>query len=588
MTDKERIERMIEAMMELARGNYSVQVEMSGENDDLDALAMGLNMMIDDLASGHAQIQAEIADRQKAERVLSEQRERLKTIFSASPDLLILMDKKFRYLAVNPAFCRFTGKAEEDLIGKTDFEVFQPEQAQAYRQSDTRAIESGKLQVEEKLAADAGGSQRWLQVAKSPIFDSQGKPAGLLVSARDITERKQTIDKEKEYLKDLRFLYNSALDFVEIVPDRDIYRYLGEKIHQLAGSGLVTVVSYKETTGKFTARWITGDDQILDAALKMAGKEALSSEFTIPYESQARLLVGKLRKIPSVLDNIADLKFPIGLEAASMKILGLEDIYTMGLARRESLFGFVLVIMPRGVELTNKDIVETFINQASVFLQRHKVEERLVSSLKEKELLLAEIHHRVKNNLQVISSLLNLQSDYVDDERALKVFADSQNRIETMALIHEKLYESDDLTGINFSEYLPDLVQSLFDSYSVNLDEITLKMDVGDVLLGVDKAIPLALIINELVSNSLQHAFPDGNKGLISIRLHSDRSKTVQLTAADSGIGIPRGIDIDNAKSLGLQLIDMLTEQLHGTLELDRTKGTRFDITFHMLDKVED
>jgi two-component sensor histidine kinase/putative methionine-R-sulfoxide reductase with GAF domain len=213
-------------------------------------------------------------------------------------------------------------------------------------------------------------------------------------------------------------------------------------------------------------------------------------------------------------------------------------------------------------------------------IRRKRVEEQLKISLKEKEILLKEIHHRVKNNLQVVSSLLKLQSEYIQNRQMLEMFRESQNRVKSMALIHEKLYQSQDLVKIDFAEYVRNLATYLFRSYRVNPGAITLKRNVDDVSLGIDTAIPCGLIINELVSNSLKHAFPASKEGEIHIAFHSDKDNQFTLIVSDNGAGLPRDLDFRNTESLGLQLVNLLVHQLEGTVELDRSGGTTFRITF--------
>jgi PAS domain S-box-containing protein len=208
-----------------------------------------------------------------------------------------------------------------------------------------------------------------------------------------------------------------------------------------------------------------------------------------------------------------------------------------------------------------------------------KRSEKIKQSLKEKEILLQEIHHRVKNNIQVISSLLSLQSRFVKDDTYVEMLREAQNRIRSMALIHEKLYQTENLASINFNEYITDLVYSLFRSYGVNTQNITLTIEVEHVALGIDAAIPCGLIINELISNSLKHAFPDG-KGEITVKMRSVDG-TIHMTVSDDGVGMPETVDFATAESLGLHLVAMLAEdQLGGKVVLDRNAGTAFHITF--------
>lgn len=246
----------------------------------------------------------------------------------------------------------------------------------------------------------------------------------------------------------------------------------------------------------------------------------------------------------------------------------------------------------RGV-ISSRDITE------------HKwVEEQVRESLKEKEVLLKEIHHRVKNNLQVISSLISIQSQYTKNKRALAMFHETQNRIKSMALIHEQLYQSKNMAMVRFSEYVHNLLSNLLYSYEINPDVIHVGVNVEDVFLTIDTAIPCGLIINELVSNSLKYAFPRGRRGKIRIQLRSnyddgtlgfqgesrgnrsvrmsDRS-SYTLIVSDNGVGLPKDLDFRNTDSLGLQLVMDLVEQLGGSIELDRDGGTTFKIGFKEL-----
>jgi two-component sensor histidine kinase len=204
----------------------------------------------------------------------------------------------------------------------------------------------------------------------------------------------------------------------------------------------------------------------------------------------------------------------------------------------------------------------------------------LTDSLDEKVVLLKEIHHRVKNNLQIISSLLSLQTRHIKDEQALEMFANSGNRIKAMATIHEKLYQSEDLARVDFVEYIQSLVSSLFQTYQVNIENICLKIEVDDILLDLDQAIPCGLMLNELVSNSLKHAFPDDRQGEISVHLGMEDTENYLLVVKDSGVGFPADMDFRSTGSLGLQLINTLTTQLEGRIELDSRVGTEFRIVF--------
>jgi PAS domain S-box-containing protein len=205
-------------------------------------------------------------------------------------------------------------------------------------------------------------------------------------------------------------------------------------------------------------------------------------------------------------------------------------------------------------------------------------EQKMRASLKEKEVLLKEVHHRVKNNLQVISSILNLQSSYIKDANILEILHESQNRIKSMAFVHESLYQTKDFASINFQEYVGNISRNLVHSYSLSTaPELTLDLD--PIFLNLDTSIPCGLIINELLSNALKYAFKDGRKGTIHVAVKESKN-TITITIADDGVGLPKGLDYRNTESLGLQLVVTLVEQINGTIEIDQKKGTKFAIEF--------
>jgi two-component sensor histidine kinase/PAS domain-containing protein len=212
--------------------------------------------------------------------------------------------------------------------------------------------------------------------------------------------------------------------------------------------------------------------------------------------------------------------------------------------------------------------------------ERRQMEAQLRSMLQEKELLLKEIHHRVKNNLQIISSLLDLQAESTANLEVRAVFDESQHRIQAMALLHESLYQSNDLAHLDAADYLRRLSQRLFGTYSGLEDRITLKLELETVALEPTRAIPCGLLVNELLSNCCKHAFPGGQEGEVYIALRQEPAGNCRLVVRDNGVGFPEAVDFYATESLGLQLIALLTEQLGGSIALERDGGTMFTITF--------
>lgn len=211
--------------------------------------------------------------------------------------------------------------------------------------------------------------------------------------------------------------------------------------------------------------------------------------------------------------------------------------------------------------------------------ERKKSEHKIKESLKEKELLIQEIHHRVKNNLEIIRSLIELQSSQIQDEKALEAFNETKSRVQAMALVHERAYRSEHFIEINFKNYIETVVDELFHTYEIT-GRIGLIIKIEDMGISIDNAIPCGLIINELITNALKHAFPEKRKGSIYISMRTINREIKELIVRDNGIGIPPHIQLENANTLGLTLINILTKQLNGTVVLDRTSGTGFTIQF--------
>jgi two-component sensor histidine kinase len=197
--------------------------------------------------------------------------------------------------------------------------------------------------------------------------------------------------------------------------------------------------------------------------------------------------------------------------------------------------------------------------------------------------LLKEIHHRVKNNLQVISSLLNLQARYLPDPAARAIFSQSQNRVQSIALVHERLYESADLSHVDFGKYVAVLLDNIFDTHDALGRGIAKVIGVGEVHLTVDVAIPCGLIVNELVTNALKHAFPDGRAGEVRVSLSESQQGTLDLVVEDDGVGMPAGLDPRNTVSLGLDLVITFAEQLNAAVTIKRENGTHFGFRFRKL-----
>lgn len=245
---------------------------------------------------------------------------------------------------------------------------------------------------------------------------------------------------------------------------------------------------------------------------------------------------------------------------------------------RGAIMTYIIVMRDISQRVQTEKALQKVNQQLSYELgERLKAERQIKESLTEKEILLKEIHHRVKNNLQVISSMLNLQSSYVADAPSLSIFQDSQNRVRSMALIHEKLYQSENLAQIDFHDYVLNLASYLASSYRA--PGVHILVDGESISLEVDTAVSCGLILNELISNALKHAFPDNRAGQITITLQQKTPGQIYMSVVDDGVGPPPDLDINQSPTLGLQLVHTLVDQLAGTIQINRSVGMQFHIT---------
>jgi two-component sensor histidine kinase len=288
---------------------------------------------------------------------------------------------------------------------------------------------------------------------------------------------------------------------------------------------------------------------------------------------------------------------PRAIFAKTFEIAGMslnDQVCYLPMINAEDVIGIMAVWGP-DLELGDIPGLSVFANQVATAIrnsrlyeqaqheitQRMEAEAQIRAALHEKEVLLKEVHHRVKNNLQVISSLLNLQAGQISDPDTVSVLRESQNRVRSMALIHEKLYQSEDLAHVDFAGYLYSLVTSLAQTYRVNPEKVMIRVHSDKISLNIDTAIPCGLIVNELVSNGLKHAFPAEASGTIDVTCSQDERGRCTLAVCDDGVGLPDSLNLDRIQSLGLKLVTSLVRQIEGELTTSSQGGARFEISFN-------
>jgi len=435
------------------------------------------------------------------------------------------------------------------------------------------------------------------------------------------SEKKEIESKEEEerqYIHDLISLSRTAIELVDLSPEEDIYQFIAEKLKELIGDCVISVNSFDEASNNFCVRAVEGIGKHMDKVLKILGKHPVGLITPINDEARDGLTSRKLKKVAGGLYELSVGAIPKATCNAIEKLLNLGDTYAIGFSWKRRLFSSATILMRKGAGLGDPSIIETFVRQASIALQRRqaeealrkaneeleirvkkrteelaksnkelqleiaerkKAEEQLRASLEEKEVMLREIYQRVKNNMQIVSSLLRLQSRYIKNKKLLEMFKVAHDRIKSMALVHEGLYRSRDLARIDFSDYVKKLTTHLFSVYSSVSKNINLKLEVEEIYFDINTAIPCGLITNELVTNSLKHAFPEGESGEICIKIDKNLDKYTVILK-DTGKGFPKDEDFLMTETLGMQLVTDLVKQLNGTIHLDRKDGTKFKINF--------
>jgi len=406
--------------------------------------------------------------------------------------------------------------------------------------------------------------------------------------ARFITEREDAEKNLEKSLHEKEIINQVVIQLVKGTNTKEIYSIIGRSVKELLPDSYV-LISAVDPDGK-NIRIIEyfGLEKYLEKLENILKMGLCKMKFPLDEMNKEDIKINRtdvLTKAKDGIYNLASEKIPLPICKALERLLNIGKVYTVGFSGHGENFGALTIVLRKGRNLEHKTTIETIVYQASIALQRSIVEDTIKESLEEKSVLLREIHHRVKNNMQIISSLLNLQSQHVDELETRNVLKESQGRVRSMAMIHENLYQSPSLTHINFKDYIEKLTSHLFYTYGVQNYEIEQVLEVKDVKMNIETAIPCGLIINELVTNSLKYAFPPskGNsKGMIKIELDQIKDQ-LKLVVLDNGVGLPSHIQPDNTETLGLQLVNNLVGQIEGTLKIDRTSGTKFTILFKEL-----
>ncbi|HEY6161897.1 MAG TPA: PAS domain S-box protein [Bacteroidia bacterium] len=467
-----------------------------------------------------------------AEEQIRLSEERYRAIYSQAYIGIAQISPKGEILNANEQYCNILGYSRKELQGLTINDITHPEDRDLTRKLRNDIVK-GKVDnlTLEKRYINKNGSVIYASLTVSSVSNSKGKHDYSVAVLQDITEKKIAEEQFRIQAAKMNAIIESSSHMIWTVDDdcrltsfnHNYAVMVREFYHTHARVGQVINRGKMVSTRDYNALW----NKKYEAAFK-----------GLPQHFETSM--------PDKKGNVA-----------------WREIYLNPIFGAD---GRVREVSGIGHDITEKKLAE----------------ERIKQSLHEKEVLLKEVHHRVKNNLQVISSILNLQSSYVKDKNTLAMLKESQNRIKSMAFIHESLYQTKDFSNINFSEYVTNLSRNLVHSYEMSEGNIALALDIDNVFLNLDQSIPCGLIINELITNSLKYAFRGRKKGLITVSVKK-KGDDMRISIADNGVGLPQKVDYKNTESLGLQLVVTLTEQLNGKIKLERNKGTKFTIAFKQM-----
>jgi PAS domain S-box-containing protein len=481
-------------------------------------------ILINGIVTGVAVFSKDITEQERAKQEIITKQFQLSAIINTTNDIILSLDKNLRVVEFNNVMKEIAELRSGKQIKTGDYFLdFLPKDMRSdLKKTYARALGGESIQAIENFIHPKTKQARIYSANYNPI-NINGEIVGIAIFSRDITEQKLSEEEVLNKQSRLSAIINNTRDIILSI-DRNY-----------------NLIEFND-------------------ALRSMVKRAYKID---------------LKPGNPVFDTL-DPKHHKGMKEIYAKVFAGESIIsteTFGNGPNKVIFETRYNPIKAGNNITGIAIFSSDITA------QKNSEEDILKSLKEKEVLLKEIHHRVKNNLQVISSILNLQTAYLKDKHTINILKECQNRIKTMAFIHESLYQNKDFSQINFSEYIVTLVKNLFYSFEANQQKIRPNFDVEPILLNLDTSIPCGLIVNELVSNALKYAFKDSNEGAIFVELKKVGGK-IKMVIGDNGRGMPDEINYKNTETLGLQLVNTLTEQINGTISMKQNKGTIFEIIF--------
>jgi PAS domain S-box-containing protein len=662
------------------------------------------NLFDNPVVAGIVSNYRDITERKRAEEALRNERDNMLNALNAMKDGVYIINQQNDIVYTNPSTKEEFGPHE----GKKCYEYFHDFKEPCHL-CDSREVFAGKAVRSEWFSPK---TDKTYEIVHTPFRETDGSMLKLSI-IRDITERKKLEEQERRRSQDLDLLSKAAVSLIELPYDADIHHFIAERLQELAEGSAVLVNSFDEASDTFRLREALGIGEQMEAFTKILGFNLIGMPAPISDEARQGLSSSELAKVQGGIYELASGAIPMPVCQEIEKLLDVGNVYAIGFAWEGRLYGSAVILTRSKTELRNKDVIETFVRQASIALQRRQAEEALKeseekyralieatgragegiiiiqdreereaafvfvndefckmsgysreellnrsawdlvpyevamllkdwykrrhmgeslpghyeaagvrkdgtivpldlsvvtmlwqgkiatvlymrditerkrmeeeirASLKEKEALLSEVHHRVKNNFQLISSLLDMVGMRARNEETIRVCASVHARVHAMGLIHSQLYQSGSFAQIDMEAHVKELVGYLAQVYATSGRRITPVIDASGVYLSITPAVPCALALNEVISNAFKHAFQGRQKGAIEISLRKSAEGMVTMRVKDDGIGMPEDFDIDKTNTLGLKLTrNLVQEQLKGSIQFKRSNGTEVTIEF--------
>lgn len=635
------INSLSEAFRKIETGNPEARADISASGE-MGLLVRAFNSMADKVQNWQRELENEVdlrtfellsesEERKRAQAEIKKSVTRFRVALSGSKITVFTQDRDLKYTWVynpNPEL------SPESVIGRTDEELVPAEDALVLTEMKRKVLETG-IAEHKTIRFTVEGRSLFYDTSVEPMLDEKGQIVGIIGVSTDITRLKKVEEELRETNDRLHSLINAS-PLAIVIFDSDAIvrmwnpaaeRIFGWSEQEVMGTTNPIVPDDKKNESTALIKKVLNGEKLVNLELVRQKKDGTTihvslstaslaeADEDLPYtlaifdditerKKAQELLEQKSRHIQQLLDALpcfALLLTPqreiVALNKVARELggdIGLRCFETLGKGEKPCPWCEAPNMLESG-EFKNiktwglgiywdtywipleKDL---YLHFAFDITESKKAEEKIINSLEEKEVLLREVHHRVKNNLAVISSLLSLQSGYIDDKKYLNMFRESQSRIKSMSLVHEKLYQSDNFAHINVKGYVESLVESIRSSFLSGERDVKLNINIEDMDLDIDNLIPCGLIMNEILTNSFKHAFDGHDDPEITVTMKKAEDGNISLSISDNGCGLPDGYDISKPTRLGHKLIEPLIKQIGGTMEVNVENGTKFRIIF--------